>query len=126
MQLQLLTLTLEGITAGDYLAWARDPEPHALGRDLSSISVRANPLGDTVEASLSWNVAPPDATVAGPLAGLPLTPEVVAVRSRSRVTSSRRKRRGAPIHGTPHQRIGTARPLWHPAKGGYGGARPEV
>ena len=29
--LQLLTLVLDGITAGDYLCWVRDPEPAALG-----------------------------------------------------------------------------------------------
>jgi hypothetical protein len=36
---QVLTLTLDGITAGDYLAWFRDPEPFALGRELRSIRV---------------------------------------------------------------------------------------
>jgi hypothetical protein len=27
----ILTLKIDGITAGDYLAWCRDPDPHALG-----------------------------------------------------------------------------------------------
>ena len=31
MPLQILALKLDGITAGDYLAWCRDPDPHALG-----------------------------------------------------------------------------------------------
>jgi len=31
---QLLTLTLDGITASDYLAWVADPEPPALGHSL--------------------------------------------------------------------------------------------
>lgn len=30
MRLQHLTLTLDGITAGDYLQWVRDPEPRAV------------------------------------------------------------------------------------------------
>ena len=30
MALQTLTLKLDGITAGDYLTWCRDPEPPAL------------------------------------------------------------------------------------------------
>jgi hypothetical protein len=83
MPLQRLTLTLEGITAGDYLAWVRDPEPPALGLGLCSITVRGEPLGDTVEALLSWSASPPDGMAAGPVAGLPLTPEVIAVRSQT-------------------------------------------
>jgi hypothetical protein len=47
---QRLTLTLDGITAGDYLAWARDPEPPSLGRELAAIDVRADPQAGTVEA----------------------------------------------------------------------------
>jgi hypothetical protein len=31
MPLQILTLKLDGITAGDYLTWCRDPDPPALG-----------------------------------------------------------------------------------------------
>lgn len=81
MALQCLTLTLDGITAGDYLQWVRDPEPPLLGLGLSSIEVRGEPLGDTVEAALSWDVPPPPAVDAGPAAGLPLTPEVIAISS---------------------------------------------
>ncbi len=80
MTLQCLTLTLDGITAGDYLQWVRDPEPPALGLGLSSIEVRGEPLGDTVLAALWWDVPPPAAVDAGPAAGFPLTPEVVAIR----------------------------------------------
>ena len=80
---QLLTLKLDGITAGDYLAWARDPEPPELGLALCSVAVRGDPLGDTVEALLSWSVPPPDTASAGPAAGLPLTPEVVSVTSQT-------------------------------------------
>ncbi len=65
MILQRLSLTLDGITAGDYMTWVRDPEPPALGRDLA---VRADPLGDTGDALLSWKVARPEAMRRRPLA----------------------------------------------------------
>jgi hypothetical protein len=82
MTLQRLTLTLDGITAGDYMQWVRDPEPPALGLGLRSIEVSGDPLGDAVEAVLWWSVSPPPAIEAGPVAGLPVTPEVIAVKSR--------------------------------------------
>jgi hypothetical protein len=82
MALQVLILTLDGITAGDYLAWVRDPEPPALGQELCEVSVRADPLGDTVEAVLTWRGAAPAPSVAAAIAGLPLTPEVVGVQPR--------------------------------------------
>ena len=55
MPLQILSLKLDGITAGDYLTWCRDPEPPALGFALRSVSVDADPLGDTITAILGWN-----------------------------------------------------------------------
>jgi hypothetical protein len=82
MRVQTLILTLDGITADDYLAWVRDPEPSALDSGLRSVTVRADPLGDTIEAVLAWNACPPAPHVAGPAAGLPLTADVVAVESR--------------------------------------------
>jgi hypothetical protein len=82
MPLQVLTLTLDGITAGDYMTWVYDPEPPSLGRDLRSITLRGDPLGDTVEAVLVWEGSPPPPTAAAPIAGLPLTPEVIAVGAR--------------------------------------------
>jgi hypothetical protein len=57
MPLQILTLKLDGITAGDYLTWCRDPEPPALDFALRSISIDADPLGDTITAILDWNQA---------------------------------------------------------------------
>jgi hypothetical protein len=81
--LQRLTITLDGITAGDYLAWACDAEPPALGRELSCVDVRADPLGDTVEAWLSWTVTAPVPREAARAAGLALTPEVVCVDARA-------------------------------------------
>jgi hypothetical protein len=88
MTTQRVTLTLEGITAGDYLTWIRDPEPPALGRELQSIEVRAEPLGDTVDAVLTWNGVPPAGSDAGPLAGFPLTPEVAALATPSEGATS--------------------------------------
>ncbi len=82
MALQVLILTLGGITAGDYLAWVRDPEPPALGQDLCEVSVRADPLGDVVEAVLAWRGAAPAPSVAVSIAGLPLTREVIGVQAR--------------------------------------------
>jgi hypothetical protein len=34
---------LDGITAGDYLQWMRDPEPPALGQALQWIEVNGDP-----------------------------------------------------------------------------------
>ena len=82
MSHQQLTLKLDGITAGDYLTWVREPEPPALGHGLDSVAVRAEPLGDTIEAVLTWTGSPPSPRGAAALAGLPLTPEVMAVASR--------------------------------------------
>jgi hypothetical protein len=82
MPLQVLTLTLDGITAGDYIDWVREPEPAALGRDLREVTVRADDVGDRVEAVLSWDGRPPAEGLAAQLAGLPLTPEVRAVEAR--------------------------------------------
>jgi len=80
MHRQVLTLTLDGITAGDYLAWVRDPEPPALGLGLHRVDVQADPLGDTVEVVLWWNVPAPAPIEATRAAGLPMTADMVAVR----------------------------------------------
>jgi hypothetical protein len=47
MSLQILTLKLDGITAGDYLTWCRDPDPPALDYGLCSIALQRaiNPGG---------------------------------------------------------------------------------
>jgi hypothetical protein len=72
MSPQILTLKLDGITAGDYLTWCRDPDPPALDFALRSISVDADPLGDTITAILDWNQPPPPPSAAAAAAGLPL------------------------------------------------------
>jgi hypothetical protein len=74
--MQLLTLVLDGITAADYLAWVRDPDPAALGRSLRQLNVRAQPLGDRVEVQLVWEDEPPAAPTAAVAAGFPLTQNV--------------------------------------------------
>jgi hypothetical protein len=76
MSLQILTLRLDGITAGDYLTWCRDPDPPALDYGLHSIRVDADPLGDTITAILDWNQPAPAPAAAAIAAGLPLSPGV--------------------------------------------------
>ncbi len=80
--LQIVTLVLDGITAGDYLAHHRDPDPPGLGRELRSVAVRADPLGAWVEVALTWAVTPPAPPEAARAAGLAITPEVVDVLAR--------------------------------------------
>ena len=74
--MQLLTLVLDGITAADYLAWVRDPDPAALGRSLRQLNVRPQPLGDRIEVQLVWEDEPPAAPTAAVAAGFPLTQNV--------------------------------------------------
>lgn len=81
MPLQILTLKLDGVTAGDYLTWCRDPDPPALDFSLRSISIDADPLGDTITAILNWNDLLPPAAAAAAAAGLPLTAGVRIHRS---------------------------------------------
>ena len=82
MALQVLILTLDGITAGDYLAWVRDPEPPALGQELCQVTVHGDPLGDTVQAVLVWRGTAPAPSLGASIAGLPLTTEVIGVQPR--------------------------------------------
>jgi len=76
MTLQLLTVKLDHITAGDYLTWCRDPDPPALDYGLRSIRVDADPLGDTITAILDWNQPAPAPAAAATAAGLPLSPGI--------------------------------------------------
>ncbi len=73
MSLQILSLKLDGITAGDYLAWCRDPDPPALDYALRTVRVNADPLGDTITAILDWNQPAPAPAAAATAAGLPLS-----------------------------------------------------
>jgi hypothetical protein len=76
MSLQILSLKLDGITAGDYLTWCRDPDPPALDYALRSVHLNADPLGDTITAILDWNQPPPGPAAAASAAGLPLSEDV--------------------------------------------------
>ena len=79
---QSLIIRLDGITAGDYLAWVRDPEPPALDHGLRSVAISAEPLGELVHVELIWAGRPPTTPgAAAAAAGFALTPEVVAVLS---------------------------------------------
>ena len=89
MATQELTLRLEGITAGDYLTWVRDPEPPALRYGLRRMEVMADPLGDSIQVLLAWEGQAPEPRDAAASAGFPLTPEVVAVEPQRR--SGRRR-----------------------------------
>lgn len=81
MTLQTITLHLDGVTAGDYLAWVRDPEPAPSA--LRSIALDADPLADRVVATLAWADAAPAPHVAAAAAGLPVTADVKAVTAAS-------------------------------------------
>jgi hypothetical protein len=79
---QSLIIKLHGITAGDYLAWVRDPEPPVLDHRLRSVAISAEPLGELVYVELVWADQPPTTPgAAAAAAGFALTPEVVAVLS---------------------------------------------
>lgn len=73
MPLQILTLKLDGVTAGDYPTWCRDPDPPALDFALRSIAIDANPLGDTITVILDWTAPALPATAAAAAAGLPVS-----------------------------------------------------
>ena len=103
MPRQILTIELDGLTAGDYLAYVAEPEPSARG--LRSVTVRAEPLGSVVEAVLVWEAAVPDACVAAHAAGLPFVAEAVSIDARivdelfapeQRRAAAARRRRFAP------------------------------
>lgn len=81
---QPLTFLLQGITAGDYLTWVRDADPPAVGRELRSITVQADPLGDHIDVLLCWGGDPPAPRAAAAAAGFALTPEVRELRAISR------------------------------------------
>ncbi len=76
---QSLVILLDGITAGDYLTWVQDPEPPALGRELRSIAVDADPLGQLINVDLVWDCPPPDPRRAAPAAGFVVSPGLAEV-----------------------------------------------
>ena len=93
MSLQILTLTLDGISAGDYLTWCRDPDPPALDFGLRSISIDGDPLGDTITAILDWEQPAPTAATAATAAGLTLSANVqISPRKQGRFVGAGRAR----------------------------------
>jgi hypothetical protein len=93
LQTQVITLDLDGITAGDYLAHCLDADPPLEATRLRSVAVEAQPLDATVVAVLRWDGMPPPARAAAATAGLQLTADVAAVRSRLEVRERRSRRR---------------------------------
>jgi hypothetical protein len=85
MILQTITLHLDGITAADYLAWVREPEPATRVAGLRSVRIDADPLGATVHATLAWERSAPAPHAAAPAAGLPLSADVRALTSSAAV-----------------------------------------
>jgi hypothetical protein len=87
MILQTITIHLDGITAADYLAWVREPEPAPFPAGLRSVRIDADPLGSTVEATLAWERPAPAPHLAAAAAGLPVSADVAAVTAGSVVRS---------------------------------------
>jgi hypothetical protein len=85
---QHLTILLDGITAGDYLTWVHDPEPHTQGRGLRSFSTVADPLDDRIHVMLIWGSDPPPPRAAAIAAGFALTPEIMGVQADAGLTAS--------------------------------------
>jgi hypothetical protein len=105
MPLQILTLKLSDITAGDYLTWCRDPEPPALDFGLRSISIDADPLGDTITAVLDWDRPLPPFAAAATAAGLPL---LAGVQVKQLLTGGPHSRAVATAAGRQLMRAGAA------------------
>jgi hypothetical protein len=95
---QRLIAGLDGITAGDYLTWVRDPEPAALDHGLRRVAISAEPLGELINIDLVWAGQPPKTpSTAAATAGFRLIPEVAAVYSVACAADTHRARRGSRI-----------------------------
>jgi hypothetical protein len=79
---QTLTLLLDGITAGDYLQWVRDPDPPN-PKHLTLIAARCATLGDRIQLELLVEGEPLSPSLAANAVGFPITADVAAVRGRS-------------------------------------------
>jgi hypothetical protein len=117
MPRQILTLKLDGITAGDYLTWCRDPDPPALGFALRSVHVDGDPLGDTITATLDWNQPPPPPPAAAAAAGLPLLPA-------ARIHPPTTRPAAALDRPSAEEDIGVIDLEWRPAPGQPSGSVP--
>jgi hypothetical protein len=82
-EIQHITVKLDGITAGDYLAHQLDADPPLEASPLRSVTLDVpNPLGDTIGAALRWDGRAPSPRAAAVAAGFALTADVVEVRAR--------------------------------------------
>jgi hypothetical protein len=91
-EIQHITVQLDGITAGDYLAHQLDADPPLEATRLRSVALDVpDPLGGTIRATLRWDGSAPPPRAAAVAAGLALTGDVVALRSH--VEPARRRAR---------------------------------
>jgi hypothetical protein len=93
-EIQHITVQLDGITAGDYLAHQLDSDPPLETSQLRSVTLDVpDPLGDSIGAVLRWDGRPPSARAAATAAGFALTGDVVDVRSRVELRCGHARRR---------------------------------
>lgn len=82
-EIQHITVHLDGITAGDYLAHQLDADPALEASRLRSVTLDVpDPVGDAIGAALVWDGRAPSARAAAAAAGFALTGDVVEVRAR--------------------------------------------
>lgn len=82
-EIQHITVQLDGITAGDYLAHQLDADPPLETSRLRSVTLDVpDPVGDTIGAALCWDGHAPSARAAAVAAGFALTGDVAEVRAR--------------------------------------------
>jgi hypothetical protein len=94
-RIQEITLQLDGITAGDYVAHFVDADPPLAATGLRSVCIASEPLDDSVVAVLRWIGSPPDAPAALAAAGFHVTQDVARVSARvvADARSARARRR---------------------------------
>lgn len=81
-EIQHITVKLDGITAGDYVAFQVDADPPLEASRLRSVTLDVpDPLGDTIGAVLRWDGRAPAPRAAAAAAGFALTGDVVDVRA---------------------------------------------
>jgi hypothetical protein len=112
MHVQSLLTRLDGMTAGDYLTWVRDPEPPALDDGLRSVATSTAPLAEPVDTVLVWAGQPPTTSDAAAVAaGFALTPEVAAAQSATRTADKQRAQSSRARHaGSFPERVSQSEP----------------
>ena len=93
-EIQHITVQLDGITAGDYIAHQVDADPPLEASRLRAVTLDVtDPLGDSIRAVLRWDGRPPSAPAAATAAGFALTGDVVDVSSRVELRCGHARRR---------------------------------